>query len=416
MPSNTRTVRRAALGVTGQVLGGVVIVLEVVFLAVGVLAQAIPALRASVGASSRKLVEFHRWRLVAYLKYDDHLYVMPDWRRAHAYMLRRIVVGAVGAATLGLILVGLASALIMAWQVVSNRPIGGESGSGDLSREGNTVGEIVAIAAVGLVLFFVAVWGLIGVAMLERTLADRYLVPTENELLRRRVMELADTRAAVVTAVNDERRRIERDLHDGVQQRMVALGMLLGRALRAKDPRHAEKLLLQAHEESQQALTDLREVTWRVYPSALDREGLHAALEGVADRARVPVRLQYNLAMRPNLETATVLYFVASEAVTNALKHGEPRTITIVVEKQENEIVLGVHDDGMGGADIAGSGLSGLRSRVEAADGILEVFSPPGGPTLVVARLPGEPGIGFDLPAGWDIVPAGGEFGAGDPR
>lgn len=408
--------RRAALGVTSQVLGGLAVVPEMIFVVVGALAYAIPALRAGVDVCGRKLVEFHRWRLVGYLNYDDHLYVMPDWRRAHAYLMARAGVGGIGSTILGLIALGLASGLIMAWQVVSNRPVGGTSGTGDLSREGNTWAEIVLIGAVGLVLFFVAVWGLIGVAVLERRLADEYLVPTENELLRRRVTELADTRAAVVSAVNDERRRIERDLHDGVQQRMVALGMLLGRALRARDSSHAEKLLLQAHEESQQALTDLREVTWRVYPTALDRDGLQAALEGVADRASVPVTVHYDLTTRPDLETETVLYFVASEAVTNALKHGGPTRIWIRVEIQDWEIVLMVHDNGGGGADMDGSGLSGLRSRVQAADGTMGVLSPPGGPTLLVARLPAVPGEVPDIPEWIDVSADGGGLGAGDPR
>jgi signal transduction histidine kinase len=370
-------------------LGCVTMVFEMVFVAVMTPMHAIPVVRTGIDAVGRILTDLNRRRLVTFLNYDDHLYVVPSWRRAHSYLGRRLVLGFTATVTLMIIAIGIVSGSVTFWELVRGRPIGGESG--DQSRNGNQWFEVAAVAAIGFVLLFVAVWGLIGVAILERTLADRYLVPSEAELLRRRVTELADTRAAVVEAVNDERRRIERDLHDGVQQRLVALGMLLGRALRAGEPGHAAKLLEQAHGESQEALRDLRDVTWRVYPTALDKDGLNAALEGVADRASVPVTLCYELAARPALATETVVYFVASEAVTNALKHGSPMGILIAVTREENEIVVTVRDDGVGGADVTGSGLSGLASRVAAADGALQVTSPLGGPTVVTARLPVPP-------------------------
>jgi signal transduction histidine kinase len=386
MPSNTRLARRAVLGTASHVLGALMTVVEMLYIALLTPVHTIPAARPGIDALSRALCNANRWRLVTFLNYDDHLYEVPDWRRAHSYLSRRSIVGGTGLVVLGLVFFGLVSGVIMFWQVVRGQPVGGDAG--DQSRNGNQWYEIGAIAAIGLVLLFVAVWGLIGVAILERSLADQYLVPSEADVLRRRVTELADTRAAVVEAINDERRRIERDLHDGVQQRLVALGMLLGRALRAKEQAHATRLLRQAHEESQQALNDLRDVTWRVYPTALDKDGLHAALEGVADRASVPVLLRYELSARPDLATETVVYFVASEAVTNALKHGNPMGIAIAVVRENDEVVVSVHDDGHGGADVSGSGLSGLASRVAAADGVFQVSSPPGGPTVVVARLP----------------------------
>ena len=358
MSSNTRLARRAVLGTVSHVLGALITVLEFLFTGVMTPVHAIPATRPGIDAFGRAVVEINRWRLVTFLHYDDHLYEVPDRRRAHSYLSRRLVLGSIGLVILGLIALGVMSGAIMVWQVVNNRPIGGKSGN--LARDGNQWYEIVGTSAIGLVLFFGAVWGLIGISILERTLADRYLGPSEAEVLRRRVTELADTRAAMVEAVNDERRRIERDLHDGVQQRLVALGMLLGRALRAKEPAHATTLVAQAHEESQQVLKDLRDVTWRVYPTALDKDGLHAALEGVAERASVPVELIYELRERPDLATETVLYFVASEAVTNALKHGNPWGIVITVTGQEDEIVVSIWDDGCGGADV---NASRIRSR-----------------------------------------------------
>lgn len=386
MPSNSHLARRAVLGVASHVLGCLTAVLEMVFILVLTPVHTIPAARPGIDAFGRAVVDLNRWRLVTFLNYDDHLYVVPDWRRAHSYLVRRFVLGGIAMMIFALIALGGVAGGIMAWQVVRGQRIGG--GPGEDSHNGNQWYEVGAAVVLGLVLLFVAVWGLIGVAVLERRLAEHFLRPSEAELLRRRVTELADTRAAVVEAVNDERRRIERDLHDGVQQRLVALGMLLGRALRAREPGHATRLLVQAHEESQQALDDLREVTWRVYPTALDKDGLHAALEGVADRASVPVRVRYELVERPDLATETVAYFVASEAVTNALKHGSPTGIVIDVSRERGEVVVAVRDDGCGGADVGGSGLSGLASRVAAADGVLEVVSPVGGPTVVTARLP----------------------------
>ncbi len=381
MHSISAQLHRAFRGTVGLTLGGLTAFAELLFVLLVTPLHAVRAASEGVEAIGRRLVDLNRGRLVAYLDFDDLLCVSPGWQRTGSYLVRRMVVGMTGLAILGLIAIGVVSAVIMGWQVVDGRPVGG-------GEEGNTWYEIGSIIAVGFIFMFGAVWGLIGVATLERSLADRYLGPTEEELLRKRVSQLATSRAGVVEAINDERRRIERDLHDGVQQRLVALGLLLGRALRAEDPERGRVLLRQAHEESQQALRDLREVTWRVYPTALDEGGLHTALEGVAERSSVPVRLQYGLAERLDLATETVAYFVASEAVTNALKHGGPSTIEMVVVPEENGILVTVRDDGCGGADPGGSGLSGLASRVAAADGMFTVDSPVGGPTVVRAWLP----------------------------
>jgi signal transduction histidine kinase len=393
MSSNTSFRRRAALGAVSHVLSCLALLVDCVFVWVGIPLHKIPPARPGVERAGRAVIAFHRWRLVRFLNYDDHLHSAPDWRRMYLYIGLRGTLGFLGAFIFVLIAWGGASGAIMAYQVLRGRPMGGESGGS--SDNVNQWLEIVATVVLCVVLAFLAVCGLVGVGWLERRLAARYLTPSEAELLRRRVTELADTRAAVVEAVNGERRRIERDLHDGVQQRLVALGMLLGRALRAKESGHATRLIEQAHEESQQALNDLREVTWRVYPTALDKDGLHAALEGVADRASVPVSVRYELPGRLDLATETVVYFVASEAVTNALKHGNPASISIAVVRDGDEVVVTVRDDGDGGADVSGSGLSGLASRVAAADGSFRVVSPCGGPTVVTARLPGAVG-------GWD--------------
>lgn len=173
--------------------------------------------------------------------------------------------GLLGVLVLSAALIGLAYGISWIFILLLN----------DVRHPGNLAMSSVA----GLFLLFLSLQGTFGVAGLETRLARYYLGPSHHEELERRIEQLATSRAGVIAAVNDERRRIERDLHDGVQQRLVALGMLLGRALRSQDGRRAEELLRQAHEESGQALTELREVAWRVYPTVLDEAGLRAALK-----------------------------------------------------------------------------------------------------------------------------------------
>lgn len=199
--------------------------------------------------------------------------------------------------------------------------------------------------------------------------------------------ELSVTRADVVEAVREERRRIERDLPDGVQQRLVALGVLIGRARRADGDRAAE-LLAQAHQETQEVLQDLRDVAWRVYPAALDAGGLQPALAALAERAGVRVELDLAVQTRPEVDVEAVAYFVVSEAVTNAAKHAAASVVSGRVRRGAGWLVVRVEDDGAGGASVSGAGLSGLARRVAALDGRFTVDSPVGGPTVVTAELP----------------------------
>ncbi|MGW5163160.1 sensor histidine kinase [Nonomuraea wenchangensis] len=241
-------------------------------------------------------------------------------------------------------------------------------------------------------------------AALDRAVAARFLGPDRQERLRRRVAELTASRTGIVRAVDDERRRIERDLHDGVQQRGVALAMLLGRARHqiasdgaASDGAgraRAAELIDQAYTESRRLLDELRGVAWRIYPTALDELGLRAALDGAAERAGVPVTVHYGLAGRPVSEVETALYFVAREAITNAVKHAAAHDILVVLSEDERTVSVAISDDGRGGADPAGGGLSGLARRVRALDGELSVHSPPGGPTRITATLPKAPACG----------------------
>ncbi|GAA2943548.1 MULTISPECIES: sensor histidine kinase [Streptomyces] len=248
--------------------------------------------------------------------------------------------------------------------------------------------ELLMQVLLGSVLLFLDVQGLHSLAALDARIARECFGPSERERLRQRIHELATSRAAVVQAVDAERRRIERDLHDGIQQRLVALGMLLGRARRGRDPEQADTLLGQAHQESQNILAELREVTWRVYPSALDSLGLKEALGGVSERCSIPVRTEFDVTEELPQPVETAAYFVVSESVTNAAKHSRATAVSVRVLLRGRVLTVQIQDNGAGDADPTGSGLSGLRSRVAALDGVLRVDSPEGGPTTITAELP----------------------------
>jgi signal transduction histidine kinase len=316
-----------------------------------------------------------RRRLRSFLGIDS---AEPTRAQAVRYLAVRAPVGLFGGFVLAWLFYGLAMAGIVAYRLVW----GGSTDGLDMSDDWSA---FLWTGLIGVVLFYIEVQGIIGVVALEGKVAHRWLGPSEAELLRLRIDELAASRAGIVAAVDAERRRIERDLHDGVQQRLVALGMLLGRARR--NPDHAGDLLAQAHEESRHVLEDLREVAWRVYPAALDTLGLVDALEAVADRSAIPVRIHCAaLDAEPQVETA--VYFVVCEAVTNAAKHSGATMIRVDITREAGAVRVRVTDDGVGGADPAGGGLAGLSRRVLALDGSFGVTSPVGGPTVVTAEVP----------------------------
>ncbi|MGW7486713.1 sensor histidine kinase [Streptomyces sp. NPDC054786] len=325
-----------------------------------------------VFAVARPLTETNRSRLRVYFAADTS--DAYTHHRALQYLSLRWGLGLLGALVLSAALIGAAYGT--AWIFIL------------LLAEVHRPGTLALSTVGGLFLLFLSLQGSFGVAGLETKLARHFLGPSHQEALERRIEQLATSRAGVIAAVNDERRRIERDLHDGVQQRLVALGMLLGRALRSQDVQRADQLLRQAHEESSQALTELREVAWRVYPTVLDEAGLRAALETVAERSAISVRLDYTLATEPDTAVATVAYFVVSEAVTNAVKHSGAGLITVRVAPGEDGVLVHIEDDGSGGADSSGGGLFGLARRVAALDGRFRVDSPAGGPTTITVELP----------------------------
>ena len=212
--------------------------------------------------------------------------------------------------------------------------------------------------------------------------------------LRTRVDDLRDARQRILAAADEERRRIERDLHDGAQQRLVAvtLTLRLAEARIGSDPASAAKLVAQAREEAQLAVAELRELARGIHPALLSDHGLAAALDALATRAPVPVRVS-GVPSEPLCKTVEACaYFVTAEALTNVAKYAQATQAFVELSVEDDYLRLRVRDDGVGGADPStGSGLRGLRDRVDALDGHLELDSPPGGGTTVTVAIPVDP-------------------------
>ncbi|MFD4639708.1 sensor histidine kinase [Lentzea sp. NPDC058436] len=338
---------------------------------------------AAAGVGVVRLTEYELGRIT---RFDRAVHTNPLTRKGcRRYLAVRWLVGGLGAGVIWM----LAFWYVVAISMVTAWLFDGDWG---LIKDGDrvTLGLIALVAIPGVLVIFVTTAGVAGVAALDRWLTTEMLGTSQQTLLRQRVAELTSTRAEVIEAIDDERRRIERDLHDGVQQRLVALGMLIGRARRAKGEEQLQELLRQAGDTAGEAIDELREVATRVYPAVLDDSGLDAALEVLAERSSVRVEISNELKASPGAALETVIYFVASEAVNNAAKHADPSVVEISVWPDPKGITVMVWDDGIGGADPAGTGLSGLGRRVKAVDGEFEVTSPDGGPTTIYARVPCE--------------------------
>jgi signal transduction histidine kinase len=236
-----------------------------------------------------------------------------------------------------------------------------------------------------------------GLVLVDVLLARWLLGPGSGEQVERlaeRVDTLTQTREATVDSVEVERRRIERDLHDGPQQRLVAIAMDLGMAQERieRDPASARELLDKAHAASKEAITEMRMVARGIHPPVLTDRGLDAALSALAARSPVPVTVDVSLPVRPSPTVEAIAYFCVSEALTNVAKHSQATTARVDVGSAGNGAVrIEIRDDGIGGADpTRGTGLHGLADRVRAIDGSLAVESPPGGPTVLTINLPGS--------------------------
>jgi signal transduction histidine kinase len=211
--------------------------------------------------------------------------------------------------------------------------------------------------------------------------------------LRARVEELRASRVRLVEASNAARRQIERNLHDGAQQQLVALAIEL-RLLRNRvsENEGANELIDRIETKLATALDELRELARGIHPGILTARGLPPALESLAERAPLPVACEIDLPSRPPASVEAVAYFVAAEALTNALKYAQAKAVTIRARYEGDDVVLETEDDGVGGAnERKGTGIQGLRDRVGALEGTLTVVSPDGSGTLVRARIPCRP-------------------------
>jgi signal transduction histidine kinase len=263
-----------------------------------------------------------------------------------------------------------------------------EAGSGravtEVEREGIRVGAIIHDAS------------LADEPGLVRAVAASAALALENERLeaelRARLDELQTSRSRLVEVSMFERRRLERDLHDGAQQRLVALSLQLGLAKRRLEEGQdgaASAMLDAARDELARALEELRELARGIHPAVLTDRGLEPALEALAERAPLPVSLDQMPAERLPAPVEAAAYFVVAEALTNVVKYAGASTAAVRIRRNGSYAVVEVHDDGVGGADpTIGTGLRGLADRLAALDGRLEVHSPPGEGTTVRAEVP----------------------------
>ena len=259
----------------------------------------------------------------------------------------------------------------------------------------HATGWRLILALAGLVGLLIVPWIARGWTALDATMARYLLGPNaKTRALETRVEKLTETRAATVDAAEAERRRIERDLHDGAQQRIVALAMSLGMASEKmdSDPEAAKAMVADAHLEAKKAVVELRNLARGIHPVSLSDRGLAGALPGLAARCSVPVEVTVDINDRPLPAVEGIAYFVVSECLTNMVKHAQATQGWVSARRIGDRLIVEVRDNGIGGAQITtGGGLSGLRDRVASVDGTFTVFSAPAGSTTITAVLPCRP-------------------------
>ena len=247
----------------------------------------------------------------------------------------------------------------------------------------------LGVGVIGLLL--VAPWVTLGVANAQWWVAGRLLGPTDEERLNAQVVDAQSRRTAAVDSAEAERRRIERDLHDGAQQRLVALAANLGAAVDKldDDPVAGKAMVAAAHEESKAALSEIRDLVRGIHPVILEDRGIDAALSAVVARSPVPVVLDVEISERPPAAVESAAYFVVTEALTNVARHSGATRAHVTIARTSDRLVVEIRDNGHGGADASkGTGLSGLRERVSGMGGTTYVISPEGGPTTIMVELP----------------------------
>lgn len=248
---------------------------------------------------------------------------------------------------------------------------------------------LAAIGAIGFAI--IAPWVTVGVGRVDAAFGRSLLGPSSRARLTAEARRAEAGRAAAVGSAETERRRIERDLHDGAQQRLVALAMDLGAARERleTDPEIGKRLVVKAHEEAKEALREIRDLVRGIHPVILEDRGLDAALSAVVARCSFPVELSVELGDRLPATVESAAYYVVSEALTNVERHAGASQAAITIARRGTRLIVEISDDGRGGADATrGTGLAGLAERAAAMGGTLDLLSPPGGPTTLLVELP----------------------------
>ncbi|KUL35087.1 histidine kinase [Streptomyces sp. NRRL F-4489] len=304
------------------------------------------------------------------------------WRQLGYHQLAGPVLGAVEAVVLALWAGSVGGITFYGWYWVFPQEWA-------FTQWANVDGWLLAVVGLVVLPFLPRLTG--ALVRWEGVIARRLLGPSRADELERRVEDLAERRAETLAAADAERRRIERDLHDGAQQRLVSLAVSLGlaRATLTDLPPEARAVIDEAHREAKEALEELNHLVRGLHPHVLDDRGLDAALSGIAARAPLPVQVTVDVAERAAPAVEAVAYFVVSEALANVTKHARANRAEVVAVRTGDTLRVRVTDDGRGGADPSGgTGLTGLAQRVASVDGTLALDSPPGGPTVVTVELP----------------------------
>ena len=307
------------------------------------------------------------------------------WRSTAHHYVKMLLGAIIVAGTIA----GICSAIIGIFSAINPEGISTyflAGPTGGLGRVGVAIGSLIILASSVAILWFAP--------YLDRALDRSLLPPARTAALQAEVTELDRARMAGIEAAGAERQRIERDLHDGAQPRLVAMSMTLGMAKSKidSDPERAKELVSEAHAEAKGIVNELRQLARGIHPAVLTDRGLDAAVSALAGRSTIPVEVDVRLAGRIDREAETVAYFVVAECLTNIAKHSGATHARVFVAPIETGVQIVITDNGQGGARIDRSGrhtgIAGLVDRVEAARGTLNLTSPAGGPTTVVVEVP----------------------------
>jgi signal transduction histidine kinase len=389
-PFSRRTWLGAASLAASALLGACLFPLTVAALVAGAVLAAIPGTGTARDALAvrlpDRLARMDRWRVRRLNGMDIGARTSSGLLRVAGYQVARFPVAAALAALAYLWSMNNLVLIILPFIAQRHFPIvlyGWRLGDAAVSPGGARAGGVL-----GIVLIFAGAQILVASAAIDAALARALLGPGRESA---EIARLTRARVMAVEAAESERRRIERDLHDGFQPRLVSLAAQIGLAMARfdRDPAAARSMFGQAHTEAKAAMADLRGVIRGLHPPVLDERGLDAALSGLIVGCPVPVRVDVSLTRRPDPTREAIAYFVAAEAITNITRHSGAGKAAVTITDAGGRLTVRVEDDGRGGAAaVPGGGLAGLAARVSAVDGTLNVTSPPGGPTHVEAVLP----------------------------